>query len=371
MKTIVHVVISLNVGGAERMIERLVMESSKNSSIRQTVICLREIGKLGNRLKNQGVEVLSLDAKSILGTPVAFYKLVKIFMATRPDGVYAWMYHSMLLGGLAAFFTGTSNVIWMIRNSEIPQGKFSITSLIIKICSVLSSHIVDKIVCNSEAGRIAHRKLGFCVKNMIVVPNGYDFDSFQPNSSVRDRVRRELNLSADNILVGIVGRFDPLKDISNFVQAGGMVSKNIDNVRFLMVGRGLDQDNTELAHRIDATQYPDRFIMLGERDPHDLYCSMDRFCLSSKAEGFPNVVAEAMAMGIPCVVTDVGDAAKILSDSGVIVEPMDHFALYEGLMTMLLKNDQQRQYLGRKAQEIVESRYSISRVSEKLLDLVD
>lgn len=371
MKKIIHVVISLNVGGAEKMIERLSIETSKDLSIEQTIICLRDLGSIGHRLRDSGFEIISLGMKSALGAPIAFYKLVRIFRTKCPDAVYTWMYHAMFLGGLAAFFCDVKNIIWMIRNSEIPQRYFSLTSMIIKICSVLSFYIVHKIVCNAEAGRLAHSKLGFCVENMIVVPNGYDFDAFKPSNAVRNRILRELNLTEKNLLVGIVGRFDPLKDISNFIKAAGLVSKKLDNIKFLLIGRGFHQDNTELKQYIDDTQCPDKFILLGETDPHDFYCSMDIFCLSSKAEGFPNVVAEAMAMRIPCVVTDVGDSAKIVSDSGVVVEPMDHYALYEGLMAMLLMDDQQRQSLGGRAQEIVKSQYSISRVSGKLLDLID
>ena len=97
---------------------------------------------------------------------------------------------------------------------------------------------------------------------------------------------------------------------------------------------------------------------------------MDLFCLSSKAEGFPNVVAEAMAMQIPCVVTDVGDAARIVDESGVVVEPMNPKALYKGLMLMLTMDKDDRQILGKKARQFIENRYDIRRVQKKFLDLV-
>jgi glycosyltransferase involved in cell wall biosynthesis len=371
MKKVVHVIISLNVGGAEKMMERLVIELSKDPSISQAVICLKGLESIGHRLQVQGFEVTSLGMKSLFGAPIAFYKLFKIFMVNRPSAVYTWMYHANLIGGLAAFFSGTKNIIWMIRNSAIPQGRFSLTSTIIKICSILSFYIPDKIVCNAEAGKSSHAKLGFCLANMIVIPNGYNLESFKPSFGLRSQIRKDLNLSDNTLLVGIVGRFDPLKDFRNFVQAAGLVSKNLDNVKFLMVGRDLDQNNIELKKWIDDTQYPDNFILIGETDPHDFYASMDIFCLSSKAEGFPNVVAEAMAMKVPCVVTDAGDAATIVGESGLVVESMNPYALYEGLMAMLIIDEQRRQSFGSVARELIEAQYDIGSVSQKLIGLID
>ena len=204
---------------------------------------------------------------------------------------------------------------------------------------------------------------------MVVIPNGYDLSSFKPSFDLRRRVRNDLGLLESTLVVGVIGRFDPLKDFNNFVKASGLVLRDLDSVKFLMVGKGLDKDNTELNQWIKNTLHPDNFILIGEANPHDLTAAMDLYCLSSKAEGFPNVVAEAMAMQIPCVVTDVGDAARIVGESGVVVQPMDAHALYKGLMLMLTLERDDRQALGDKARQLIENQYDIREVQEKFLDL--
>jgi glycosyltransferase involved in cell wall biosynthesis len=370
MVKVVYVIISLELGGAERMLERLVQESSKNPSIQQSIITLKKEGSIGRQLQQQGFEVVSMGMESLFSAPIILYKLMQIFRLSRPDVVYTWMYHADLIGGLAAFLARIKNIIWGIRNSKIPQGMFSFTSVIIKICAILSFYIPNKIVCCAEAAKLAHIELGFCATKMVVIPNGYDLSSFKPSFDLRRRVRKDLGLLESTLVVGVIGRFDPLKDFNNFVQASGLVLRDLDSVKFLMVGKGLDKDNAELNVWIKKTLHPDNFILIGEASSHDLLAAMDVYCLSSKAEGFPNVVAEAMAMRIPCVVTDVGDAARIVGESGVVVEPMDAYALYKGLMLMLTLEKHDRQALGDTARQSIENQYDIREVQKKFLNLV-
>lgn len=370
MVKVVHVIISLELGGAERMLERLVQESSKNPSIQQSIITLKKRGSIGRQLQQQGFDVVPMGMKSMFSAPIVLYKLMQIFRLRRPDVVYTWMYHADLIGGLAAFLARIKNIIWGIRNTKIPQGTFSVTSFVIKICSILSFYIPHKIVCCAEAAKLAHIELGFCATKMVVIPNGYDLSLFKPTCDLRSSVRKDLGLSESTLVVGVIGRFDPLKDFNNFVQASGLVSRDLDNVKFLMVGKGLDKYNEQLNIWIKNTRYPENFILIGEASPHDLFAAMDMYCLSSKAEGFPNVVAEAMAMRIPCVVTDVGDAARIVGESGFVVEPMDPYALYRGLMLMLTMEKHDRQALGNTARQLIENQYDIREVQKKFLYLI-
>ena len=369
MIKLVHVIISLELGGAEGMLERLILESSKNPLIQQSIITLRNEGTIGCRLRRQGFDVTSLSMTSMLSVPIILYKLIKIFKLRRPDAVYTWMYHSDLIGGVAAFVAGVKNIIWGIRNTKIPQRSCSVTSGIIRICSVLSFYVPNKIVCCAEAAKLAHVELGFCSSKMVVIPNGYDLSFFNPSAELRDCIRNDLGFLESDLVIGVVGRFDPLKDFKNFIKAASLLSQDLDNVKFLMVGKGLDQENVELNAWINNSHRPENFILIGEAVPHDLYSAMDVYCLSSKAEGFPNVVAEAMAMRIPCVVTDVGDAARIVGESGVVVEPMDSNKLYKGLMSVLTLSKHDREGLGTIARQLIMDRYDIQRVQQKFLDL--
>ena len=367
---LVHAIVSLETGGAEGMLARLVQESSNNPQIKQTIITLKGEGSIGHQLRMKGYDVIPLGMKSFLSFPIILYKLIKLLKALRPDAVFTWMYHADLLCGIAAYLSGVKNIIWGIRNTEIPQGSFSITSAVIKICSRLSFYIPNKIVCCAESAKLAHIKLGFCSNKMIVIPNGYDLGLFNPSSNLRDRIRGDFGFGENDLVVGIVGRYDPLKDFKNFINAASLISQDFDNVKFLMIGRGIDHTNIELCSWIAKCNDPKSFILMGETAPHDLYAAMDVYCLSSKAEGFPNVVAEAMSMCIPCVVTNVGDASSIVENSGIVVKSKNHFALYQGLSHILAMDKNDRESLGMQARELIKKKYDIKKVQQMFLDLI-
>ena len=371
MKKIVHIIISLELGGAERMLQRLIKESSKDISIKQSIITLKNEGSIGRQLKIDGFDITSMGMKYTISSPFILFKLIKILRKKRPDGVYTWMYHSDLIGGLAAYFSGIKNIIWGIRNSKIPQSLISSTSFIIKICSMLSFYVPSRIICCAEAAKLTHIELGYCPEKMVVISNGYNLNSFNPSYKLRSSVRKNLGLSESDLVVGTVGRFDPLKDFNNFVQAAALVLINHNNVKFMMIGKGLDRNNAELNSWINNTRNPNNFILLGEKNPHDFFTAMDLYCLSSKAEGFPNVVAEAMAMKVPCVVTDVGDAGRIVEETGIVVDPMDSNILYKGLVSMLSTNKNDREILGNKARNLIENKYDIRVIKQKFIDLIN
>ncbi|HXY09595.1 MAG TPA: glycosyltransferase [Terriglobales bacterium] len=202
---------------------------------------------------------------------------------------------------------------------------------------------------------------------MIVVPNGYDLIGFAGGPELRKRVRTDLGLDDDKVVIGIVGRFDPQKDYNNFVRAGSLLAAKVEHVRFLMLGRGIDAENEILKGWLAESGFADRFVLTGERgDVPDLLAALDVLCVSSSCgEAFPNVVCEAMAMGVPCVVTDVGDAAQIVSDTGIVVAPRNAKALAEGLEKMVSIGAGGRSRLGELARRRIEERYSIEKAASQ------
>jgi glycosyltransferase involved in cell wall biosynthesis len=352
------------------MLQRVVKECAKKPDYKQTIISLTDQEKIDPQFKELGVGIICLGMSSILTVPLALYNIVRIFRKVRPNSVFTWMYHADLLGGLAAYFCGIKNIIWGIRNTQIPQKGITVTSSAIKICSLLSYHIPRKIICCAEAAKLAHIELGYCSEKMLVISNGYDLSSFKPSAQIRSKVRIELGLNDKIVVIGTIGRFDVLKDFHNFVKAASIVSKSISDVRFFMIGRGLEVSNHELMSWINETECADSFILFGECQPHDLLAAMDLYCLPSKAEGFPNVVAEAMAMKVPCVVTDVGDAALIVQNSGEVVSAMNSQELADALIRMLKLDSIERNKLGNNARSLIESKYSIERIAEEYMAFV-
>lgn len=353
------------------MLSRLVDECSKNLGCQQTVISLKPLGKLSNKImdKMSGIDVISLNMNSILSFPVVVYKLVKILKLIRPNGVYTWMYHSDLIGGMAAYISGITNIYWGIRCTEIPQSSVSMTGFIIKICALLSYYIPKKIICCADSAKQTHIALGYCEEKMTVIPNGYDLKLFNPSDALKLKVKNDLGLNEHVRIVGFVGRFDELKDAPNFIRAAAIVSQSISRICFIMIGRGIDEYNQKLVSLISDLELEDKVILFGERQPHDFYAAMDCFCLSSKSEGFPNVVAEAMAMRTPCVVTNVGDAAIIVSGHGRVVPPQNSKALAKALIDTLMVSKEKLDAMGNDARTSIESRYDIKVVAKKYMHL--
>lgn len=364
---VVHIISGLNVGGAELMLFRLLRGSDLiGGDFEHHVISLTSVGEIGEKLIKIGVPIHALNLNSQLD---CIPKIVKLFILMRrmmPQIVQTWMYHADLIGGIVARLTGVPHVIWNVRNTLIPQGRLSRSNLIVNLCAVLSRWIPDKIVCCAEAGLANHSQLGYCVSKMLVIPNGFEWRLFEESRPKRGAVRYRFGIGENEIVIGIVGRFDALKDYQNFVHAADQISKLRPQARFLMLGRGVDLNNKLLASWLEKTSCHEKFILMGQSSEVAIaMAAMDIYCLASKAEGFPNVVAEAMLMQLPCVVTNVGDAALILQEFGRVVPPKDSVALCEALVSMIDVPKERRQAIGRAAMESIKQRYSIELIVEK------
>lgn len=366
---ILHIIVGLDVGGAETMLKRLI--ESDPASIHETVVVsLTSLGVIGESLRARGVCVHTLGLRSAFGIPLVLWRLVRLIRATRPDIVQTWMYHADLLGGLAARMAGNRHVIWGIRTTDIRAGGSSATVIVRWLCAWISRWVPSVIVCAAEASRQSHIAVGYDATKMVVVPNGCDFAWLKASFEERQSLREQCGINQDEVVLGSLGRFHADKDQENFVRAAGLLAPQYPQLRFFMVGRGLVWDNLQLVEWIDRTGCKDRFVLLGERkDVPQCLAAMDIFCLHSRTEGFPNVLAEAMAMGLPCVTTDVGDAAILLADTGVVVPQGDSAALAQGVERLLALEHDARHALGRRAKALVEAKFSMARARERFEEI--
>ena len=363
MSRVLHVISGLKVGGAEMVLYRLILNSHKGK-FTHAVIALHPEGAMRQRFIDAGIEIVVLDFKR---SPVLnFFRLFFLMYERRPDIVQTWMYHSDLLGGLAARFAGNRNVIWGIRATEVKAGSSRATAVVRWTCAWLSWWVPSIIVCAAEASRRVHVAMNYEAARMVVIPNGFDLTGMVVTANQQTALRETCGFGVDDVVVGSLGRFHPDKDQENFLRAAGMLAQQNAQVRFLLVGRDLDAGNVQLASWLDQTGYADRFVLLGERaDAPVCLAAMDIFCLSSRTEGFPNVVGEAMAMGLPCVVTDVGDAAMLLADAGVVVPKEDYVALAKGLARVLEMTPDARQHLGQKAKARIKAEFTMERARDR------
>lgn len=325
---VVHIISGLGQGGAETVLHRLV--TAPSGTMRHTVISLGDAGVFGDRLEQAGVPVHTLRMKaSAAAGVVAPWRLYKLLRSLSPDVVQTWMYHADLLGGLVSRAARIPALAWGIRNSgaDLDKGSRS-AGAVAWLCARLSHWIPGVIVaCADEAAR-RHRDWGYDADRMLVIPNGYDLAAWGPDPEARAAMRAEWGLFDDTPVIGSVARWNPLKDHANLIHAFSLVLRHRPDVRCVLVGEGMDPSNTELRGLLQRHGVEKQVLLLGRRnDVPQILSGLDLYVLSSRAEGFPNVVAEAMATGVPCVVTDVGDAARIVGDAGWVVPPLNAPAL--------------------------------------------
>ncbi|HEX8572062.1 MAG TPA: glycosyltransferase [Allosphingosinicella sp.] len=361
---ILHIMPDLNPGGAELMMKRLIESHLDDPRFEHRVISLRELRAVGPALQAQGVQVEALGLTSTARLPGTLWRLARRIRAARPDIVQTWMYHSDLFGGLAARMVGCRRILWGVRVADIAEiGVPRPTFWIRSACARLSSRLPSKIVYVAESARRIHERLGYDPSKSIVIPNGYRMPPEAPADRGSAAIRRELGLGASELLIGSAGRFSVQKDFRSFIQACAKIAAELPRARFLIAGREIDDSNVELGRWIAESGFAERFHLLGERrDLDSCLAGLDLFCLHSLQEGLPNVVAEAMAVGIPCVVTDVGDAAALVDDTGIVVPPADPDALATALLAMLRKPEVELRALGARARARIAEHFSMGAV---------
>lgn len=358
----------LPAAGAELMLYRLAVNMSREAfDVR--VIALGTDGPVGEMLRTAGIPVLTLDMSPGRPSPRALLRLRREM--ARADVVQSWMYHADLACGIArGLLSGRSRpaLAWGIRQSNLdPRHSSRLTIRIARACALLSYRLPDTIVCCSESARSVHEALGYDASKMRVIPNGFDVNRFTPVRDGRGELRRRLGLPEDARLIGLIGRFDPQKDHGTFFRAAKRIAAGCPNAHFVLCGMGITADNAALASLSAEAGVADRTSMLGSRsDIADIVAALDVATSSSAyGEGFPNVLAEAMASGVPCVATDVGDSALILEETGVTVAIGDDERFAEGVLRLLAMSQEAWTELGDRARTRVATYFSLTTVVER------
>jgi len=359
--SVIHLITGLETGGAEMMLYKLVANAS---FFKHSVISMIDIGPVGRKISMAGIPVHTLKMQRGMPNPLAIWRLVGLLRKEKPETLQTWMYHANLLGLIAGKLARVPNIVWGIRHSNLdPQGNKKLTIKIAKWCARLS-RFSSAIVACSEASREVHIILGYRLDKILVIPNGFDLKTFKPDGTAQKKVMDELGLSPNAILIGLVARFDPQKDHTNFLQATTIIGRRFSNVHFILCGDGITSDNQNLFRLVKQSGIADRIHLLGRRkDIPKLTVALDIASSSSSyGEGFPNVVGEAMSCGVPCVVTDVGDSALIVGDSGIVVPPQNPWALAEAWHKLIEIGHKGRRQLGRVARKRIEEKFSLSEI---------
>ena len=321
---VLHIITDLDNGGAEAILFHLIVNTT---NVEHHVISLTPGGKYVALLQDKGIAVSSLNLSSKRLNMKALPSLISTIKSLSPDVVQTWLYHGDLMGTLATIYIKLTRnqrfkLVWSMHNSTLDPAQSRLrTRRIVQLLAYLSRRYPAKIICCSYSGYKEHVRQGYDESRMTVVTNGYDLDRFQDKTAANPEESPESHL-----LFGCVARWGAQKDHANLLAACALL-RDEHSVKFkcMLVGPEMNNENPNLLELIERYQLQDLIELCGEQTdiPNILsnwHCSV---LPSAFGEAFPNVVAESMACSTPAVVTDVGDAAYMVGDTGWVVPPKD------------------------------------------------
>lgn len=357
-KKIVFIVRSLEYGGAQRQVVALVNALPKDQ-FDITVVCFYSGNPLEKDIKDSGVRTIFLEKRGRWDIFGFLANLLSEMRRINPDLIHGYLGVPNILTIFLKPFFPSCRMVWGVRNSKMDLGRYDwLRGLSFQIERFLSP-LADLIIVNSHVAMGDHIEQGFPAHKMIVIPNGIDTEKFKPDCEARLKFREEWGIGADTLLIGLVARLDPMKDHQSFLQAAALLSRQRQDVRFICVGAGPEDYAKQLYRLADELGIGDMVIWTGPyANMPAVYNGLDiATSTSCYGEGFSNAIGEAMACGVPCVVTDVGDSAWIVGDSGVVVEPNNPEALAAGWISCL---SQDQHELGGKARERILENFSVN-----------
>ena len=335
---ILHVITGLDLGGAERMLFNLVTRHDPDS-FTPMVVSLRDTGPLGEDLKARGIPVEALGMRRGWPSLAALFRFRTILRQFRPSLIQSWMYHANLFSLVGTGFGRSAAVIWGIHHSELPfEVNKALTLLVNRACALGSHFGLARIVCCSDSALRIHQSCGYAASKLLVIPNGFEIDSPYDASDPGTHVplHLELGLSRESRIIAHVGRFHPQKDHATFFRAAAIVARQCSDVHFVLCGDGVTWGNPELVGMVEQANLRDRVHLLGiRRDVRKIMQASFLVASSSCGEAFPMVIGEAMSQGRPCVVTDVGDSAAMVGETGFVVSPKDPVGLAAAIIRLL------------------------------------
>jgi glycosyltransferase involved in cell wall biosynthesis len=363
---VVHVITGLQVGGAELALQRL-LEATDRSRIHPVVVSLTSGGGVAPRIEALGIPVHDLAVGSFLDLPAVLLRLRRLLQRERAHVVQTWMHHADLVGGLAAR-AARRPAVWGLRMGAV-DAESAATRAVARANARLSGRVPAAIVACSTSVAEEHVRRGYPRDRLVVIPNGYDTVAARAAPSAA--VRAGLGIPAGAVVVGRVGRWHAMKDYPGLLTAVAPLLEELPDLHVVLVGDGVDGQNSELAPLHAALPDPGRVHLLGRRDDMpQVYGALDVLCSSSASgEGFPNVIAEAMLAQVPVVTTDVGESAAIVGTTGVVVPPAQPAALREGLRALLTEAPDVRGVRRAAARARVEAEYGIGAMAQAYAEL--
>jgi len=356
---------SLVRGGAERQLVVLAKGLARRGHA-VAVAVFFGCGAYESELAGAGVRVIHLGKKGRWDVLSFLTRLVRLLRKERPAVMHSYLgVPNILATALKPLLQGT-RIIWGVRASNMDLSRYDWLSRLSYALERRLARFADRIIANSHAGKRHAVANGFPENKIVVIPNGIDTEYFRFDPGGRRQVRSAWGLGEDEILVGLVARLDPMKDHPTFLEAASRIAHEHHDVRFVCVGDGPVAYAEALKQQAAALGLTKQLIWAGSRDNMPaVYSALDLSSSSSSfGEGFSNTIAEAMACGVPCVVTDVGDAKQIVGVTGFVVEPGNPAALASAWQVALEAGDADKAWWSQRAREHIIEHFSLERLLE-------
>jgi len=365
---IAHIITDLDTGGAEIMLYKL-LSSLHDETLNSSVISLMGRGKITDRIEALGVKVETLDlGQGERPSWQTIKKLRQFMLAFNPDIVQGWMYHGNIAATVAVFLFDPMRrkvkLFWNVRQTLYDINSEKIQTRWLIVLGRWLSFFPHSIIYNSNLSAEQHCNVGYLSKKTKIIPNGFDLQKFRPDKNRRHQLREELGIAESVLLVGHISRSHPMKDHATLLRSIDRVVKSLSGigskqeVLFLLIGHGV---TSELSKN-PAIRF------LGERvDVPKIMSALDIVVSSSAwGEGFPNVIGEAMASEVPCVVTDVGDSAYIVGKYGWVCSVEDDQCIASSLL-QLIEDKEERKTSGKQARKRIKENYSMDKIKKEYL----
>jgi glycosyltransferase involved in cell wall biosynthesis len=347
------------------------IKASDRSKLEHAVLTLSSANAMAPEFEALGIPVTDLQAVG-LGGLTAFFRARKLIKAFGPNVLMTWLHHSDLFGVMLRVAMPSLPLVWNIRCSKLSFAELPWRNLFIVRLLAWLSWAPTVIVTNSVAGKREHIAVGYRTGGWRVLPNGFDTKRFTLNRDAGFRIRMASGIPMDGFVVGLVGRYHPMKGFDLFTRVAGRLAKTSRAVHFVLVGADVDAANVELRDLIAAAELEGRITLLGQRtDIADVMNAFDVIACTSTSEGFSNVIGEAMSCGVPCVATDVGDNATLVGPGGSIVPAGDADALLAALIRMVETPPELFQELKIRARAHILKNFAIEDISHRYEELFD
>jgi len=358
--TVFLLVPSLEQGGTERQATLLALALRKrNLPVR--VVVFRG-GVFAQDIEAAGIPLTVLGGGGWISY---FPALARLLRAEKPSAIYSFLPHANVVSAIVRLVDPECRLIWGIRSADMPLAGYGLKTRLAYWLERGLSSLPHRIITNSKSGAASCVRKKFPEKTIRVIENGFDTVLFRPDAAARQRVRAEFGLRPDEIAIGLPARIDPVKGHATFLQAAELLKANVP-LRFLCIGGGSQNLLAELKTLADRLGIAPQMIWTGNRDDMPaMLNALDVASLCSDSEGFPNAIGEAMACGIPCVATDVGDTRHLIADAGYVVAPRDPQALAAAWRKLLDPGERKR--LGDAARVRMVENFSLERLAERTL----